>query len=1003
MHYHRSSPDSRVGPAPLAVRWAFTVRGRGTIPTVTPMDARDSPPGDTQIDAELDLGLPPGGVEAAAMSRRLAHKMFGEASDDDGDARDDQAEGRPAIGRFEVHERIGVGGMGVVYLARDPKLQRDVALKVLHPASMNREVDRARLHREGTALAKLSHPNVVHIYEVGEHQGSVFLAMEHVDGVTLKEWQKGEHAQKDVLAVYLQAGEGLAAAHDVGLVHRDFKPANVLVGRDALGVRSYGRVRVLDFGLAREPGQPGEGGSGSLSPAASSMPSGGLTRTGAVVGTPAYMAPEQVRGDPIDARADQYAFCVALWEALHGERPFGDRVAARGETPPAPRRAVLPRRAQRALERGLSFSPEDRCGTMRELLGELSPASAGRKRLALAFAGGLGLAAAAGAMAMQSAAAGLECDGVADVSAVWSESRRDGLRATLAALPGEWDATATITAVTTGLGAYAEAWSLARADLCREQPTLAAAEHEARRACLDRRRQQLAETVAILEAADADVRIAGPELVAAMAPVDACAQVKAPEAAEDPRIVEWVAAVDRAELLYAAGRVADASRAIEEVLAEVGEDAPRVRAQALLLRAVMVGYGAGEAAKEDDLFAAAAAAQRSGDDELAARAWFQLAELETGKTTGDATAAERALALGEASLSRLGDVPRLRAKQLAARGQVSKIRGEHEQALEHLQASLELVKAETPASPLEVARAMIRLGNAHAVAGKIADAERTYEAAMELLRAALGDDHPELATLHKNLAFQARKRDDRPTMLEHLERAKTIFERTYGPRSNRLATILVRLGEAAMQVGDHDEAIALGRRAAEIQASLPPTDTDSGGGLIVVAMAQMEAKRYADARATWEELLPRLDPETHGPQRAGVLQNLGSLSMRLEDYSGARDWYEKLLRHAEPGSEKSLRARAGLGAAEIRLGEIEAGMARLEALRALDDLQDPAGTYAWHLAWHLAVGYAKKGDRAHARELAVQVRQSDVDPDWKPTAVVEIDGLLGEPRRGGEG
>jgi tetratricopeptide (TPR) repeat protein/tRNA A-37 threonylcarbamoyl transferase component Bud32 len=1000
MHYHRSSPDSRVGPAPLAVRWAFTVRGRGTIPTVTPMDARDSPPGDTQIDAELDLGLPPGGVEAAAMSRRLAHKMFGEASDDDGDARDDdEAEGRPAIGRFEVHERIGVGGMGVVYLARDPKLQRDVALKVLHPASMNREVDRARLHREGTALAKLSHPNVVHIYEVGEHQGSVFLAMEHVDGVTLKEWQKGEHAQKDVLAVYLQAGEGLAAAHDVGLVHRDFKPANVLVGRDALGVRSYGRVRVLDFGLAREPGQPGEGGSGSLSPAASSMPSGGLTRTGAVVGTPAYMAPEQVRGDPIDARADQYAFCVALWEALHGERPFGDRVAARGETPPAPRRAVLPRRAQRALERGLSFSPEDRCGTMRELLGELSPASAGRKRLALAFAGGLGLAGVAGAMAMQSAAAGLECDGVADVSSVWSESRRDGLRATLAALPGEWDATATITAVTTGLGAYAEAWSLARADLCREQPTLAAAEHEARRACLDRRRQQLAETVAILEAADADVRIAGPALVAAMAPVDECAQVKAPEAAEDPRIAEWLAAVDRAELLYAAGRVADASRATEEVLAEIGEDAPRVRAQALLLRARIVGIKSGETAARDELFAAAAAAQRAGDDELSALVWFQLAELETGKTTGDVKAAERALALGEASLSRLGDVPRLRAKQLAARGHLSKIRGEHEDALEHLQASLELVKAETPASPLALSRTMTRIGNAYAAAGRIPDAERTYEAAIEIVRAALGDDHPELGTLYSNLAFQARKRDDRATMLAHLERAKAILERAYGPRSDRLGGILVRLGEAAMQVGDHDEAIALGRRAAEIQASLPPTDTDSGGGLIVVALAQMDAERYADARATMEELLPHLDPVAKAAQHGEVLQNLGSLSMLAEDYAAARDWYETLLRHAEPGSEKSLRARAGLGAAEIRLGELDAGVARLEALRALDDLQDPAGKYAWHLAWHLAAGYAKKGDRARARALAVTVRESDVDPDSKPAAVAELDALLGRPRQ----
>ena len=216
------------------------------------------------------------------------------------------------IGRFVVEASIGEGGMGCVYRAFDPQLQRHVALKLLRAADRNAN---ARALREAQAMARLAHPHVIAVFDVGEHDGAIFFAMEMVDGMTLRDWiAEGPHPWREVLAKYRPAGEGLAAAHQAGLVHRDFKPANVLIGRD-------GRVQVTDFGLAR----------GTAAISSDEVPVAGtthpstdprLTQDGVVLGTPPYMAPEQSRGHDPDPRSDQYAFCVALYEALFGVRPF---------------------------------------------------------------------------------------------------------------------------------------------------------------------------------------------------------------------------------------------------------------------------------------------------------------------------------------------------------------------------------------------------------------------------------------------------------------------------------------------------------------------------------------------------------------------------------------------------------------------------------------------------------------------------------------------------------
>lgn len=276
----------------------------------------------------------------------------------------------PKIGRYAILKVLGEGGMGTVFSAYDDALDRRVAVKRLKTASA---AEGARMLREAQAMAKLSHPNVVPVFEVGTHDGELFLVMEYVRGMTLHRWQAdATRPWLDILRYYLQAGRGLAAAHERGLVHRDFKPHNAVVGED-------GRVRVLDFGLAARDGDPMDMASGSTirprsSAAALDSP---LTETGTVMGTPAYMAPEQVLGGNVDQRSDQFSFCVALWEALYDRHPFeAENVTAlhakvaRGELT-EPRRTGIPAKLRAPLERGLSAVADERWPSLGALLEEL--------------------------------------------------------------------------------------------------------------------------------------------------------------------------------------------------------------------------------------------------------------------------------------------------------------------------------------------------------------------------------------------------------------------------------------------------------------------------------------------------------------------------------------------------------------------------------------------------------------------------------------------------------
>jgi formylglycine-generating enzyme required for sulfatase activity len=312
------------------------------------------------------------------------------------------------VGRYLVLERLGAGAMGVVYAAYDPELDRKIALKLLRPQRTEGDQTRrqARMVREAKAVAKVSHPNVVGIFDVGVHEGHVFMAMEHLAGGTLREWTAAKKPSwRDVIKMFIEVGRGLAAAHAEGLIHRDFKPDNVLLDKN-------GVPKVVDFGLVRmaaasadlsESGVTGRDettAAPELAPAGEDLRGGpaALTRTGALTGTPAYMAPEQFRSHPVDARTDQFAFCVALYEALYGERPFaGSNIVqladaiVNGRVRALPRSSEVPTWVRRVLLHGLATSPDSRWPSMQELVAALGndPIVRRKRRIAVLGTGAL--------------------------------------------------------------------------------------------------------------------------------------------------------------------------------------------------------------------------------------------------------------------------------------------------------------------------------------------------------------------------------------------------------------------------------------------------------------------------------------------------------------------------------------------------------------------------------------------------------------------------------------
>ncbi|MDC0675338.1 tetratricopeptide repeat protein [Nannocystis sp. ncelm1] len=860
--------------------------------------------------------------------------------------------GPAKIGRFVVLRKLGEGGMGVVYSAYDEQLERKVALKLLRGEfrGQQQSVGQARLLREAQAMAKLSHPNVAQVYDVGPFGDAVFIAMEMVSGGNLKSWlQREDRPWRAILGVYLQAGHGLAAAHGAGLVHRDFKPDNVLVGDD-------GRVRVVDFGLARHdehamtpPGAP--------PPSASGVD---LTQVGTYIGTPAYMAPEQLLLEPADALSDQFSFCVALFEGLYGYRPF--KGATTAEISKAvledrrldpPRDSEVPGWVHAALVRGLSIDPAQRFPTMDALLQVLSadPDLARRRRLGVAAAAaGVMLFASAGGYAAHAIQArdAATCVGADEqLAGVWDPSVARAVRGALTATGAAY-ADEVATRVGQRLGEYAGAWVDMRRGACESHRRGEQSDslYDLRVACLDDRKTALRALVGVLTTADAAVLEKAVQAADQLPTLARCADTRAllarSPAPDDPAVARAVddlrARLAGVQAKFDVGQFKAARAELEPLRAEAEALAHAPTLAATLHLAGKIDDQLGDYPNaEATLLRTAATADRAGDDDLRAAATIDLvrtvgvrqarfdeglhlAELARGATgrLSDGGTAEALLEgrLGDLLLTR-GDLDRaaphidraveLRAQlhgetsiahgqALISRGTLKFLRGDYPAAIAEYRRVLAIFEQTYGAHHPVLGDVLNNIGAAELSQFHLDDAEATFTRTLAIVRGAYGDSHPALATVHFNLGLIAQFEARYPDSLAALRQALAIYDAHLPPAHPSRGDGLIELGNTHLFAGDFTaseqsfaDALAIFHQAF---GTGHPRTTQALAGM---ATAQLRAGRVGDAERTFQRALAELERDPADPTRGVPLAGLGRVHLAAGRHAAAVEALEQAL------------------------------------------------------------------------------------------------------------
>ncbi|MBV8760224.1 MAG: serine/threonine protein kinase [Deltaproteobacteria bacterium] len=809
------------------------------------------------------------------------------------------------LGRYRVVDKLGGGGMGIVYAAYDPELDRQVALKVMRPSTRagNDADARARLLREAQAMARLAHPNVVPVYDVGTFGDDVFVAMELVTGLTLREWLKREvRGWRTIIAAFTEAGHGLAAAHAAGLVHRDFKPENVLVGQD-------GRVRVLDFGLARTDeaaaAVPLDRSGSDLSVSQRRLLDSQLTQTGALMGTPLYMSPEQWNHAPTDARSDQFSFCVALFEALWGTPPFAGRTVAelseavsRGVLIPPPASSEVPARIRNAIVRGLSRDPAARFPTLNALLAQLGddPRAARRKRLVAIAVTALVAAAIAVATLRLAHPHKDPCAGSRDrLAGVWDGPRRAALAQAFAATKVSY-AGDTQARVVNALDAYAAAWVAMHDETCRATNVRhEQSDHllDLRMACLDGRLHTLAAQVDVLVHADAQVVPHAIPAVQELPSLAACADAAALSAAMPPpsepaaraELAKLQQQLDGAIAQEHAGHLEEQQTVLEDVVARARSlGYPPLTANALHELGGLKGRlqdfkGAMPLLREAELQAEAAS-----DRELAAHIWASLtyAATEAGDYAEAAQDGQHAEALltGSTSLERRSELD-------VELGTLAYFQGKADESVRHYQRALADREKLFGPNDFRVGVVLDNLGITLEDMGKKDEALATHQRAVAIAEASLGPDHPDLATSLNSLgvALHGVHRDDE-ALAAH-RRALAILEKALGPDNGEVGATHSYIAQVLMDTHHTEDGLAEYTRALAIEEkALGPDHPNLAYDLLGIADGELEAKHTADAIAHYERALHLR--ETHNSPPIEIAQARYALARALVGASADR-------------------------------------------------------------------------------------------------------------------
>ena len=874
--------------------------------------------GGSATSEDAPLGRPPGedSLEAGRAMAAVAARLFTAAGDEDGDSH--------SLGRFEVRERVGQGGMGLVYAAWDPDLARQVAIKVVRPDAAD-DQSGDKLLSEARTLARLQHPNVVTLLDAGRTGHRVWIAMEFVP-TSVDRWLKTDPEPDAIVNVFRQAAQGLLAAHRAGLVHRDFKPGNVLL-------RDDGSAAVADFGLARRVTE-------------------GIAAGRA--GTPFYMSPEQFDGAALDARSDQYSWCVALYHALHGEHPYlGESVQDRRTSSRSGRlrrtadRRGLPTRIDTVLARGLAEDPDDRFGDMEALLDAFDRRDQ-RRRWAVTGLVGVAAVVAVGTLAGSDATDPCHVAATA-LDDVWNDERRERLEQRFRAVKPAM-ATQTAAAVEGVLDRYAADWTEARVMACKaaqgpEDPGHSLVDR--RNACLDARRVHLQTAVEDLLVADADAIEHARELVDGLPSLERCDDpdalmnsVPPPEDRERATQIEALhARLARANTQFLLGRYAeavdlarDARRAADEVdYAPYTGWVRRLEGRALT---AMGEFEAGARVLED----AGLIAQAAGDDESLLLTAMSLvrhhAELAPYRKASNVDWVR----LGGAVLERLGNPPGLavrwwqtvsmiramahdidgaleaietaqtyaaegtepgsyrRAALASTHGAVLLELGRFDEALEILERALTLNAEALGTSHPGYAAVLQNIGGAHTTRGDLLEGRKYFEESLAVMAALLGEDSTQLADSHYNLGvvnFDLRELDASEAAFN---RAREMYVRERGPEHPWVATTHEELGRIELERDRPDLArehletamrIKLGVLGANHPELLP---TLSGLGRIALATGRAE-----EGLELYQQMY-ELTRETFGPdsdRTASAATRVSTAALATGDFDRAREEAER--------------------------------------------------------------------------------------------------------------
>ncbi len=938
--------------------------------------APDDAPQTRAVLSSLPGTFPNDPLEEAAIRARLSAKMFG--------ARTKQVR----IGRYTIEYRLGKGGMGVVYAARDPELDRLVALKILNDWRSDDPRQRRHMWEEARTLARLSHPNIVQIFEVGEHEGAIFLALEYIEGEPLSSWQlEPTRGWREICDVYLAAARGLVAAHQVDVIHRDIKPANILVGKD-------GRVRVADFGLARERPEVETITHGSLESGRTHS-----SRLGA--GTPAYMSPEQIRFETVDARSDVFSLCVSMFEGLYGRRPFTQsqlkmvdrdkRISLKALRNQTPRDTDVPTWVLRELTAGLQFNRALRTQSVDALISGFERASRRRRFAWISSVVALGLTLVAGVL--WTVVQDDPCpDWRENIPGVWDGEIKQNIAGIFDASPLPYAEQVWLLTEAT-LDETASSLGKVRAEACEQamvERTRSIEMYDRISECLRQQRNAMDDLIREFRRGDPSTQTRAYELARELGRPEDCTDEQIlreglfppPPPEKRARAEELKRLLDRAGFLITTGQYKQAQIELTQIASQVVSH-PRIEAEFLYVQGRLARLLDQPEKALDLLLRAGRVGEGSAADRVLVANYRELVELATSSRREPAQAWGY-LGFYEGKLRRIDASNRQWADYYDRKGRLELLIDHPKQAQ---QAHEEALRRRPADDYLGRAHTLKDLANAYAELGELDSSITMLEQAKAMLHERLGENHPDTAIADFDLALSLQERalsgtkpdtDELDTAEQLMRHALEIETATNGFESIGAAQVRLGLANLLVDSGKYNPKVLREcEQVVEIFTGRFGLNHDDSVNALALTfnLYYYEDNDLKSALATVEKLI-QAHEALADPVDFDYLLNAGEISLQLQRFPEAKQWFERALvrmKQDPPDRMREAYVHNGLGHVYIQTGDTdEARVNYARAQAALADVpvsQEGSELLRAEVWWGRARSLGT-GERTQAKELA---------------------------------